>query len=94
MSRLERAAAACEVRLHLRSLKPKGFVSRDERTLQRGNDEWTVREVDAPRIPGAPTTSCLICESSDVVRRLWRYPQNWRSLTDDELWRLVESGGR
>jgi hypothetical protein len=66
----------------------------DERTLQHGNDEWTVREVDAHRIPGALMPSCLICETSDVVRRLWRYPKNWRSLTDDELWRLIESGGR
>lgn len=71
----------------------QGFVSRDERTLQHGNDQWTVREVDAHRTPGAPTTSCLICESSDVVRRLWRYPENWRSLPDDELWRLVEGRG-
>ena len=30
----------------------------------------------------------------DIVRRLWRYPENWRSLTDDGLWQLIESGGR
>jgi len=69
-------------------------VSFDERTLQRGNDEWTVREVDARRVPGAPYASCLICETSDIVRRLWRYPKDWRSLSDDDLWALVESGGR
>jgi len=69
-------------------------VSFDERLLQHGNDQWTVREVDAHQTPGAPSQSCLICESSDVIRRLWRYPQNWRSLSDDELWRLVDSGGK
>jgi hypothetical protein len=69
-------------------------VARNERTLQRGNEQWTVREVDALRIPGALSASCLICETPEIVRRLWRYPTNWRSLTDDELWQLVESGGR
>ena len=69
-------------------------VPRNERIFQHGDEQWTVREVDARRVPGALHASCLICESSDVVRRLWRYPRNWRSLADDELWDLLESGGR
>ena len=62
---------------------------RDQRTLQRGNEQWTVRESDARMVPGAQNTSCLICESSDVVRRLWKFPTDWRNLSDEDLWRLV-----
>jgi hypothetical protein len=67
--------------------------STNQRTLQHGNQQWTVRESDARAVPGARHTSCLICESSDVVRRLWKFPTDWRSLSDDELWKLVNQSG-
>jgi hypothetical protein len=64
------------------------------RTLQRENEQWTVREADARRVPGARAAFCLICESSEVVRRLWTYPEDWQDLSDDDLWQLLEHGGR
>jgi len=69
-----------------------GRVTRNQRTIQHDDEYWTVREVDARGVPGAVSASCLIGESSNVVRRLWRYPTDWGSLTDDELWSLLERG--
>ena len=63
-------------------------TNRGERVLQRGDDMWTVREMDTGNVPGARGARCLICESSTIVRRLWTYPENWWMLSDDELLRL------
>ncbi|HXT16001.1 MAG TPA: hypothetical protein VN706_10265 [Gemmatimonadaceae bacterium] len=59
-----------------------------ERILERGDEVWTLREVAAQLVPGSRGPRCLICESSTVVRRLWEYPENWMTLTDDELMTL------
>jgi hypothetical protein len=32
----------------------------------------------------------LICESNDVVRRIWHYPENWLELNDDDLMRVCD----
>ena len=58
------------------------------RVVAHGADRWAIREVDTGALPGAPRPRCLICESDDVVRRIWRYPDDWLSLSDDELLRL------
>ena len=58
--------------------------------MQRGTTHWSLREVDARKVPGAPRPQCLICESGDVIRRLWKYPSDWESLDDDALWALCE----
>jgi hypothetical protein len=63
-----------------------------ERLVERGERRWTLREVDARGVPGARAATCLICESTDVIRRFWRYPGNWRSLADDDLAALCEAG--
>jgi hypothetical protein len=63
-------------------------LNSSERILQRGDETWTVREVDARHVPGTRGAQCLICESNAVVRRLWDYPDNWMSLTDDALMAL------
>jgi hypothetical protein len=61
-----------------------------ERVVTRGPNRWIIREVDTEMVPGAPGPRCLICESDVVVRRIWRYPDNWLSLSDDELLRLCD----
>lgn len=61
-----------------------------ERLVERGERQWTLREMDARTVPGARAATCLICESTDVIRRLWRYPRDWRSLKDDDLAALCE----
>jgi len=62
-----------------------------ERVIAHGADRWTIREIGTDTLPGASRPRCLICESDDVVRRIWRYPDNWLSLSDDELIRICDN---
>lgn len=50
---------------------------------------WRVVECDAAGIPGARGPSCLIFFSEGLVRRLWDFPESWRSLTSEELEALM-----
>jgi hypothetical protein len=61
-----------------------------ERIVERGANRWTVREMNTDGVPGASAPRCLICESDDVVRRIWRYPENWIALSDDDLIRICD----
>lgn len=71
-------------------------VARDSRTsavprhFMRNGVSWEVREIDASRVPGARAPTCLIFESRYVVRRVWRFPEGWRTLFDDALWAVTE----
>lgn len=56
-----------------------------ERIVEKSGQRWTIREMSAGNIPGAHRSHCLICESDDVVRRIWDYPHDWRSLDDSRL---------
>jgi hypothetical protein len=49
-----------------------------------------LREVDARKVPGARAPTCLICESADVIRRLWAFPGDWHSLDDESLLDLCD----
>jgi hypothetical protein len=51
--------------------------------------EWRVQEEDASMVPGARGPRSLVFENHAVVRRLWRYPADWRSLPDDTLLLLL-----
>jgi hypothetical protein len=51
---------------------------------------WHVREVSCKDTPGARASHCLLCESENVVRRIWEYPPDWHLLSDDDLQRLCE----
>jgi hypothetical protein len=62
-----------------------------ERLIQRDNRAWRVREVAARTVPGSRGPRCLICESAEVVRRLWHYPDDWQHLDDAVLWELCEA---
>ena len=53
--------------------------------------EWTAVEQSGERIPGARGPSCLCFQSHDIFRRVWRFPVNWRSLSDGELAALSRS---
>jgi hypothetical protein len=65
-----------------------------ERVLRRGDDTWLVREMNSEHVPGARAAHCLICESNSVVRRLWTYPDDWLTLSDDELLSLCMRGAQ
>jgi hypothetical protein len=55
--------------------------------VDRAGVEWTVREVETPQ-PWARGERCLVLNSRECVRRVWQYPQDWRSLDADVLLRL------
>ena len=46
--------------------------------------EWTVREISTPQT-WARARRCLVLNSRECVRRLWSYPQHWRSMDADTL---------
>jgi hypothetical protein len=48
---------------------------------------WTVHELP-PRTDGRGKS--LVFSREHVVRRVWSYPENWYSLSDEELGHLVE----
>ena len=51
--------------------------------------EWVVRELDARAVPWGVAPRCLVFENHNVVRRLWRYPSNWLTITDGALLGLI-----
>ena len=55
--------------------------------VDRTGVEWTVREVATPQ-PWARGERCLVLNSRECVRRIWRYPSEWRGLDADALLRL------
>lgn len=58
----------------------RGFVAYSDAEGRR----WIVREVEAHRADGT-LRHCLIFESSDVVRRVWSYPDDWPALSSSGL---------
>ena len=55
--------------------------------LDRDGVEWTVREMTTPQA-WARAPRCLVLSSRECVRRVWAYPDDWRSLDADQLLRL------
>jgi hypothetical protein len=55
--------------------------------VDRGGVEWAVREVVTPQ-PWARGDRCLVLNSRECVRRIWRYPADWRRLDADALLKL------
>jgi hypothetical protein len=53
----------------------------------QGN-EWVVHEVDTPQA-WAHGDRCLIFSSPAVVRRVWRYPDEWALLSSRDLLDLL-----
>jgi hypothetical protein len=49
--------------------------------------EWVVREVWTPQV-WARSDRCLVLSSRECVRRIWRYPEDWRRLGAEALLRL------
>ena len=55
--------------------------------VDRDGIEWTVREVATPQ-SWARASRCLVLSSRECVRRIWEFPDDWRSLDADQLLRL------
>ena len=54
---------------------------------------WWAHEVSGEHL-GARAATCLLVVSSLELRRVWRYPADWRSLPPDELLRLQDQSTR
>ena len=46
---------------------------------------WSVRERSCHAEPEARADRCLVFDSAIASRRVWRYPHDWRTLSDAEL---------
>lgn len=58
----------------------------DERT----GAHWIVGERECANQPGARAPRYLCFDSPDTRRRVWRYPSDWRALSDSDLLDLSE----
>ena len=46
---------------------------------------WCVHERDAAAMAHARGARCLVFETGNVLRVVWHYPRDWRTLSDAEL---------
>lgn len=58
---------------------------------RRTNQTWRVRVADTRHQPGARGERCLIFDTGDFVRRVWRVPDDWERMPPDALVDLAES---
>jgi len=62
--------------------------SRDAKIFRDGNGvTWWVHEVSGEYL-GTVGAMCLLIVSASELRRVWKYPPDWRTLTVGELLRL------
>ena len=60
-------------------------ASRDAKIFRDGNGvTWWVHEVAGEHL-GAAGAMCLLVVSASELRRVWKYPADWRSLTPEQL---------
>ena len=51
-----------------------------DQVLDGASLSWSVSEVDTRRVPGTRGARCLLFTRDGVIRRVWDYPADWRSL--------------
>lgn len=56
--------------------------------------EWRLWALDGASVPGGYPGLCLMCDSGDVVRRVWNAPAEWETWDDDALRALVSGPAR
>ena len=65
--------------------------SRDARIFRDGSGvTWWVHEVAGEHL-GAAGAMCLLVVSASELRRVWKYPPEWRTLTPQQLLALPQS---
>jgi hypothetical protein len=67
-----------------------GAVIRVLRDGETGR-KWRVWLADTSRVPGARATQCLIFDTGDLIRRVWRVPDDWARMEPGALLALAES---
>lgn len=70
--------------------EPKLLTTATRSVDARDGTQWRVREARADNVPGAWGPHCLIFDSGMICRRIWRYPADWASLTEEALLALME----
>ena len=71
---------------------PRYVLTTDHRRIITDDQgrEWIVREIVDSHYDRRDSRS-LVFERPDIVRRLRRFPIDWRGLTDEALYKLSES---
>jgi len=65
--------------------------SRDAKIFRDGSGvTWWVHEVAGEHL-GTAGATCLLVVSASELRRVWKYPTDWRSLTPEQLLKLPPS---
>ena len=73
---------------------PRPFLDLRHRTETRclihersaaGEITWSVAEMRCADTPGAQAECCLVFEAPHAFRRVYDFPPDWRSLSDEEL---------
>jgi|GEM_PF-3487901 hypothetical protein len=66
-------------------------ASRDARIFKDGDGvTWWVHEVAGEHL-GTAGAMCLLVVSASELRRVWKYPPDWRSLAPEQLLKLPPS---
>lgn len=76
--------------------EPTAPSSRDARIFRDATGvTWWVHEVAGEHL-GTAGATCLLVVSASELRRVWKYPADWRSLPPEELLKLTpaKGGGR
>lgn len=71
--------------------QPKLETLAEREILSTTGTAWRVREARAIEVPGAEASTCLIFDSGQSCRRLWRYPAEWRQLSAVELLAIMDN---
>lgn len=53
---------------------------------------WWVHEVAGEHLGGVSGMTCLLVVSANELRRVWKYPSDWRQLSPAELLTLSPNG--
>ena len=72
--------------------RPDGTPARVLRDHTTGR-KWRVWVADPRRVPGAPGATCLLFDTGDCVRRVWKVPDDWSRMSPEALLRLAETPG-
>ena len=69
---------------------PRELIGETRRWVLADGRPCTLVERPAPSAPWAKGATFLQFDCDQIARRIWRFPANWRELSDRELDALVE----
>ena len=67
-------------------------ASREAKIFRDGDGvTWWVHEVAGEHLGGVMGMTCLLVVSANELRRIWKYPADWRQLSAAELLALPQN---